>query len=285
MSLVPSTSPGTDWREVAINLGRYARGVYDDRKDAETDAFALGLAAEKAARKVLVPAPISGTARGRGRTTSAKVKGKSKGKKNKGGVVSGISADLAVGPSLNIPPKSIPGFLQIVNQIVWWRPKFNLATVSTSTTVITELNVQFLLNVAPNFAAYNARWDQYCIVAAQVDMEVLYPPGSTQAAGQIYSAIDFDNVSVLGTIAAIEGYSTCKVRNVSSNGMVVSRACKPCVAEEAGVQTQSTVERRWVDSAFPGIPHYGLRFLASVTGVVVQLVPVVTYWVAFRGQI
>jgi hypothetical protein len=153
-----------------------------------------------------------------------------------------------------------------------------------STTLITESNYSYSLNSLNQYSIWSQLFDQYCIVQVDAAFEFNCPPGGTAAYVQVYTALDFDNVTNLGTIAAIENYSTCKVVNVKP-GTVIRRSVRPCVAETAGSSASATVERRWIDAAFQSIPHYGIRFIAGIAGAALTVNPIMTFHLAWRSLI
>jgi hypothetical protein len=192
-------------------------------------------------------------------------------------------SDLKIGPRnpTRVPVK-IPRSIR--DQVVWTVQKINGTSFSTSTSAITEQNTFVTLGTLLQVANWTALFDQYCIVAFSVSMEVNLPPGGTAAFGQVYTAIDFDNVAALGTISTIESYATCKVQNLRV-ASVIKRSCRPCVASSVGPSTLGGVEKLWIDCAYTAVPHYGLRSIFSITGAALTVVPVIEMVVAFRSNI
>jgi len=242
----------TSSEEKAVQLGAAARRMYEDWKNADIDAFALRLAAEKQAKATSASANIKVAGRG-GRATASKGGGK-KGRS---------SGDLAVEPiNPNIVPRSFPSTMNVK---VPKRFRYTTATITTSTSVVTESNYVFALNNFPNYTNYTNEYDQYVIWSVEASIEWSVPPGGTAATGQVHSAIDFDNTAALGTIQLLEDYATHKVQNLKP-GSVTRRMCKPCVSTSTGSASLGGVARQWIDSAYPAVSHYGLRFIISATG-------------------
>jgi hypothetical protein len=208
-----------------------------------------------------------------------------KGKKS-GGPTSMLpmsKADLTWNPlDMNKVPRGIPRSVR--DQVLWIEQKLPGATVTVSTSVVTESNTFVTVSNLPGATNLLALFDQYFIAAFSQVWYPEYGPGTTSAAFELHSAIDFDNTVTLGSLALIDAYSSSRVMPVRVGG-VMMRSVRPCVAETAGSTANSTVERCWLDSAFTAIPHYGLRHIFSVAGVAFAIRSEVTIVAAFRSLI
>lgn len=252
-----SRAADTTPEEKAVELGAAARRVYEDYKNAEIDAFALRLAAEKQAKATSASANIKVAGRG-GFTHSS---GKKSGKGGKG-----LKGDLAIGPrDMSKVPQKIPH--SISNQITWFKQKYGTTTLTTSTSTITESNIFVTFGALTQAASYTSVFDQYFIYSIESVLEWNCPPGGTSAFGQIFTAIDFDNTANISSSAAIMSYNTCKIQDIKP-GSVTRRICRPCVAGSVGPSALAAVTRCWIDCAYTAVPHYGLRQIASATGAV-----------------
>jgi len=112
-------------------------------------------------------------------------------------------------------------------------------------------------------------YDQYCIYAAVVRITPEIVSGSTYA-GRIVSAIDYDNITNLGSFASIANFSNALVQTVVP-GMSMERYVKPCVAPAiydtgSATFTGYGTGRVWLDSASGTVPWFGLRFGVSNAG-------------------
>lgn len=192
-------------------------------------------------------------------------------------------SDLSVKPptSYNIP-STIPR--NVASMVSWDTVKIDFSqTVSTS--LISEFNDSFSLNNHPQASSWAALFDQWCIPQVTVCYRSLIPPGNTNAPAILYTALDFDNNTNIGTVANIEDFSTCQVHTMG-DGAVVMRSIRPCskVTSTTGVGA-SDLARSWHDSAFPGVSHTGFRAICSTAGSVYTITRTITIWYAFRNQI
>jgi hypothetical protein len=196
------------------------------------------------------------------------------------------AADLLVRvPSNSRTPTTVPR--NIASMLAWDTVKFDQGITATSTP--TETNFAFQLNQHPQYASWQALFDQYCVVQASVTFRSDIPPGSTSTPPLLYTAIDFDNAANLGSISAIEDYATCAV-NVMSTGKTFTRTVKPCCKDSVALASgasfvSSGLGRRWLDCSQTGIAHYGIRSLVGTSTGTIPITATVTIWFAFRNQI
>jgi len=172
-------------------------------------------------------------------------------------------------------PRGIP------NQVVWDVVKF-LDTITTGG-AIAEVNYSYSLSSNPQVSSWVALFDQWTIPQFSITYESLLPPGSTVVPARLYTALDFDNVTALGSLTAIEDYSTCQEK-VMEPGATVMRSIKPC-CKEVTTSSGQGLARLWIDSATPGVPFYGIRSILPATAGVTTTAVTTTVWYAFRNQI
>jgi len=131
---------------------------------------------------------------------------------------------------------------------------------------ISEPNLAFQLNQCANSGNIIAMFDQYCIYAVHVSFTLAPVAITTQAVayGQLYTAVDFDNINAISTVSAISQYSSMEFSEIIP-GKSHERYVKPCVGAIVGASNASAVttspQRMWVNSASAAQPHYGLRVL------------------------
>lgn len=163
-------------------------------------------------------------------------------------------------PSFQIiqtPPKNFR------EQIHWVRGSTQ-AVVTISNSVPTEANYTFTLGGLTDLAGLSGFFDQYCIYSVSVSVSPNFEgAGSTlYSFGTCFTAIDYDNVTSLGSAAAIQAYNSCVTFEMSP-GQSVQRYYKPCVApaiyNTSAAFSGYGVARCWIDSAETGVPHYGFR--------------------------
>jgi hypothetical protein len=160
---------------------------------------------------------------------------------------------------IQTPPKNF------MDQIHWVRGKTQVVnTISTSAP--TEANYSFTLAGLTDLAGLNGFFDQYCLYSITVSITPSFEgAGSTlYTFGTCFTAIDYDNVTTLGTSAAIQAYNSCVTFEISP-GQSIQRFYKPCVApaiyNSSAAFSGYGVSRCWIDSAQTSVPHYGFRSL------------------------
>jgi len=102
----------------------------------------------------------------------------------------------------------------------------------------------------------------------------------------LYTAIDFDNASAIGSIARIEDYSSSEAHSMYPQHRFM-RSVRPCtkgsVQAGTGTSTSAVLGPTWVDSGDPTILFYGIR---SIYGIGMGSVNITTtIWYCFRNQI
>jgi len=192
--------------------------------------------------------------------------------------------DLAVRPpDMRSVPKRVPSNVQ--GMIVWDIVKFT-TTITTAVGGITETNFNVGLSSHPQSASWIALFDQWTIPQFSVSFESQMPPGLTAAPAVMYTALDFDNSTSLGSVTAIQDYSTCGSRPMTPQTSFV-RSVRPCCKSALAGSSivNAGLERLWVDSAQSGIGFFGIRSIATATATPYNISAVVTVWYAFRNQI
>jgi len=138
------------------------------------------------------------------------------------------------------------------------------SVLTTSATVPAYYTPSFTLALLdPDYSSLAAVFDQYKVEV----IEIILTPRITQATsnvtqpgGFLYSCIDYDDQTSLGSIAAIQAYA-----NVIATRMVVPhrRCWKPrmAVATYAGsFGGFGNVSAGWVDTASTSVQFYGVKF-------------------------
>jgi len=171
-----------------------------------------------------------------------------------------ITADLTTTPPPNNyrsrPPRSLN------NQVHFVRST-QLVTLTTSTTAITEVNTAWTASASLiNYTNYLAVFDQYFLHSVVCNVTNTQGPGGTATIPYVVTAIDYDNITNLGSAAALDGFVTANTTLLTSGG-TVSRYIEPTVAPTIG--SSQGVSRMWVDSVSTGCPFYGFRCIVSTT--------------------
>jgi len=194
-------------------------------------------------------------------------------------------SDLAIKPPDNTNvPRSIPRNVQSL--IAWDSVKIN--SLITGTSSIVETNFAASLSLHPQSTSWQTLFDQWTIPQFTVEFDSQIPPGATNIPPVLYTALDFDNVSNLGSISALEDYSSSEARQLTT-GVRTMRSVKPCVKITQGVSGGSSSvsglsRSMWTDSGQNTTQFYGVR---SILGISPSTVINVTWtiWFAFRNQI
>jgi len=196
----------------------------------------------------------------------------------------GIQAsDLRLSRRWRNVPQRIPR--QISAQIVW-----DVVRVSTnssnSITGIVETNFSFNLSSHPEQAQWSALFDQWCIPQVAVSFTSTEAPGSTGNVPSLFTAVDFDNVTNLGSVTLIQEFENNQ-SVLLAPGMSHTRACHPCVKLSLASSGSSFgVDKMWCDSSTPGATWFGLRSILGQSGVATVTIAVQqTLWFAFRNGI
>lgn len=179
------------------------------------------------------------------------------------------------------PPRSIG------NHITWVSGRSE-STVTLSTSAPVENNFSFAATDIPQLSGLLGYFDQYCIYSVLVAVNFNYNGTTPGALGTMVTAIDYDNVTNLGTFNAIESYQSAVVTKVTPMVSLV-RLIKPAVATAlySGASFNNFgILRAWVDSASSAAPHYGFRsFFISTSSTTVVATFDKTYVIGFRNNV
>jgi len=185
-----------------------------------------------------------------------------------------------VNPVFNArPPRNI------TNQIVWLRQNF-AQTLTTNTTTTTETNFYWTaVNYMLQYTNWLALFDEYCCHSVVITIQNPNTNAAVASLPEVFTAIDYDNSTTLGSQAAITAYSTCNAA-VLGPGESVTRFVMPCQTTFVSPSTSLGVTRCWVDSAYNGAAFYGVRtFIQNTPGAAIVLdVSFSIIW-AFRNTI
>lgn len=190
-------------------------------------------------------------------------------------------ADMRVKPLTASIPGSVPK--TVTNRLAWDSVKV-VQNITLSTSALVETNFSASLSLHPQVSSWTALFDQWCIPQFSVTFESQYPSGASFAPCQFYTALDFDNSTALGSISAIDDYSTSSniVMGVNTK---FTRSIRPCLKVAGTAGTGQSVGRFWVDSAVPSTPWFGIRSIAANVSTTYNIQAFYTIWFAFRNQI
>lgn len=182
---------------------------------------------------------------------------------------------------IQTPPKNF-------RAAIYWCESQVTVDYTITVAVNNENNIAFFANAVNLPTGFLTSFDVYCIYSVAVTFEVVVPSTSTaQYFGDIYTAIDYDNVNNIGSVSSLQQYSTIATHSLQI-GRPVTRLIKPCVSPAlfvSGASTGYTSARSWVDGAYPNVPHYGLRTVIPNPPTSFTLRAVLNYVVGFRNTI
>lgn len=206
-----------------------------------------------------------------------------KGKEVSSGLRGVQTGDLMLAPRqpTNVP-KSVPkGFAR---QIIWTTHKLD-STVALSVVGITETAFAYNFGTNPQVGSWLALYDAYTITQMAVTVYSLEPPGSLVSPPLVHSAIDFDSIAALGSVAAISTYES-HVVDALPPGKAITRMCRPCVQTQL-VGGLPAISRLWLPVAANNIAWNGVRFIFETQiGAAASSVHVtVTAWIALRSGV
>jgi hypothetical protein len=204
-----------------------------------------------------------------------------------GGMNPTNGADLKVRPlsASNVPTK-IPRNIQSL--IAWDSVKVTLV-LTTNNTSLVETNFTGALNVHPQASAWQQLYDQWSIPQMTVEFDSMLPPGATVLPTVLYTALDFDNNNNIGSITAIEDFSSCEVVPMTA-GRRTMRSVRPSVKliqglNGGGTSISGPAGPMWVDSGQLTTSFYCIRSILAQATSSYNVNTTFTVWFCFRNQI
>lgn len=125
--------------------------------------------------------------------------------------------------------------------------------------------IDIALSNAVNYADFTAVFDQYRIVAVEVEFTPYFSQVNLSAnlQGRLFTAIDFDDVNAPATATAVRAYNTCLITPPWKSQ---TRTLVPHVADAAYSGTFTSFANQgpqWIDSVSSGVKHYGVKGFAE----------------------
>jgi len=163
------------------------------------------------------------------------------------------------------PPRSLG------NQIFWVKFSVSSTHVLNNLAPPNENNSLFNIASLPGSTNYLTVFDQYCIysicIVSSFGLNNNVGTGSTTIIQ--HSAIDYDNVNAIGSLALLQGYESYGTGLLTSySAKTSSRSFYPCLAPlsvNPTLPAAALVARSWVDSGFNDVPHYGVRYMYELS--------------------
>jgi hypothetical protein len=160
--------------------------------------------------------------------------------------------------------------------------------ISVSATAVSEVNFSFSLSQHPQQSSWTALFDQWTIPQVSITFQSGLAPGSVTGPCQFHTALDFDNITNISTVAAIEDFSSCNSVAMQPQTRFVRSVRPACrsYSTSGGSGTNALIMGpQWVDAAVPGVPFFGIRTIASSAGAAYVIDATLTIWFCFRNQI
>lgn len=121
--------------------------------------------------------------------------------------------------------------------------------------------IDIALSNAANYADFVSVFDQYRIVAVEVQFIPYFSQVTVTAnlQGRLLTAIDYDDVNAPASANAVRAYNTCVITEPWKSHV---RTLVPHIADAAYSGTFTSFANatgQWIDSASPGVKHYGVK--------------------------
>lgn len=185
----------------------------------------------------------------------------------------------------------------IANRVHQFMQVVDKGTISApSLTGVTETNYLFTLNDLDQVATFTSLFDAYRIDRVQIDFIPLANMfnsasgiGTTPTVvSYLYTAIDHDDAGNLTNVSALRQYESCRY---AISYKKVSRIVRPKAAQatfNTSISTFAYSEPKgglWIDCAYPGVQHYGVRsMITATTGANdVRYNVICKYWLSFKN--
>lgn len=151
------------------------------------------------------------------------------------------------------------------NQLTRACLRYGVSSATGGVTVGSGAGIDIALSNAVNYGDFTAVFDQYRIVAVEVAFMPYVNTVSVLSAlqGRLFTAIDYDDVNAPASANAIRAYNTCLITKPWESCV---RTLVPHTAEAAysGAFTSfANKTSSWIDSASPGVKHYGVKYWAE----------------------
>jgi hypothetical protein len=147
----------------------------------------------------------------------------------------------------------------ISNQIYWIQAKTE-STTTISSSGDTEANFVFKFNELTDIVGVADFFDQYCIYSVLINLMI--DEGAIGVRGVVVTALDFDSVTSLGSLPAIEAYESAVTTKVVA-GQSIQRLLHPtalmAVIGGSGTFNNSAISRSWISSLNTDTQHFGYR--------------------------
>jgi len=149
------------------------------------------------------------------------------------------------------------------------RKVYQPAAITVDPTIDNGGYITFQLNEIPTSSEFTSLYDQYKIAAVKLEIIPRYNVGQSAAAvgagtypwiGQVFTALDYDGGAALTTVNQLMEYQNVHMTRTTN---IHKRYLKPRLLnnlDNQGIGAAHNPIKSFVDSAFPGVVHYGVRY-------------------------
>jgi len=152
------------------------------------------------------------------------------------------------------------------------------AVLTTNNAATTFFAKNFSFSDIQQVASFQALFDQYRISEVELWIQPVNNSATVATSGPTwYSVVDYDDSATPTSLASLQQYTNV-ITTPLNNGHYVR--FKPHVAEAlyGGAFTAfGNIHAPWIDSASPGVQHYGFKMGVNVTPTVVTFNMVMRY--------
>jgi len=154
--------------------------------------------------------------------------------------------------------EDVPRLIISAGKVHTFTRSFQASNLSISTTIDLVGSVEIHLSDFPGPTDFTSLFDMYRI--AQVTVK--FTPSINASRGRLITAIDYDDASTAFVLNDLEQYATLWEAEPDT---YVIRTFNPRIAVAAYASTVftsfSNQKASWIDSASPGVSHYGLKYV------------------------
>lgn len=166
--------------------------------------------------------------------------------------------------------------------------------IPTSASAETDRAYAFALNDLPGYTEFTSLYDAYridrveCNIFVDTNAAGLYPNQGSPS--YYFTAVDYDDANAV-TQNYIQQKDNCEIVPIRKPVHKVLLEPRIAMAAYGGAAFTSYVEAKagqWVDSASPGVPHYGLKLcfpIAAATGSIQTFSIFCRYFLSFKGTL
>jgi len=155
-------------------------------------------------------------------------------------------------------------------------------------------NFTFALNNLDQVTSFTGLFDQYRIDAIRISIvpqnnAIGLVTNTTTTLPSLYCVLDYDNATNLATAAAARQYDNC-IELAPAESLERTFQPRLALAAYGGAFTSyGNLAPQWIDSASPGVIHFGVKYYVPAATAGQVLLPtwttIIEYYVSFRSII